>query len=129
MGPEDMWQPPQVQLDSSRPLYEQFADLIRSDLARGRLLPGQRLPSIRELAAYFRVNPNTVMRAYQDLEREGFVVTFRGQGTFVATDPQGIDKSRRILARGALAQLDKVAQSVGMTVDELIALARRGDEK
>ncbi|WDL99368.1 GntR family transcriptional regulator [Alicyclobacillus sp. ALC3] len=124
MQPEQYWHPPNQKLDSSRPLYEQFEDIVRSSLARGELQPGQRLPPVREFAAHFRVNPNTVMRAYQSLERQGFIATFRGQGTFAVDDPAIIEESRRALARQALGQLERVAQSLGITVDELLKLAQ-----
>ncbi|QQE78893.1 GntR family transcriptional regulator [Alicyclobacillus sp. SO9] len=131
MPGRETWVPPQTNLDSSKPLYEQFEDIVRSSIARADLVPGQRLPSVRDFAAHFRVNPNTVMRAYQNLEREGFLVTFRGQGTFIAKDERVIERSRRALARAALYQLQRVAASMGMSVDELLSLAskQQGDEE
>ena len=118
------WDPTHFKIDPSRPLYEQFAEYLRSDIARGQLLPGARLPSVRELAIVLRANPNTVMRTYQQLERERLVVTYRGQGTFVTDSPEVISESKRTLAQAALARLKAVADSLGLSVDELIHLAR-----
>ncbi|MCL6548481.1 MAG: GntR family transcriptional regulator [Alicyclobacillus sp.] len=122
------WWPPATTFDSSRPLYEQIVNLIRTELACGRLIPGARLPSVRDLAAQFRMTPNTVMRAYLELERDGLVQTFRGQGTFVPRDPRVVTASRRMLAREAVAYVERIAQSMGLTVEELIRLAKEEDE-
>lgn len=122
------WQPPSWSLDPSRPLYEQIAHLIRIELACGRLAPGTRLPPVREFAAKLRVTPNTVMRAYLDLERDGLIETFRGQGTFVPRDPRVVTASRRALAREAVAYVQRIAESMGMTVEELIRLAKGEEE-
>lgn len=117
------WEPPELEVDPSKPLYEQFAAVIRVDIARGRLRPGDRMPSVRDLAGKWRVNPNTVMRTYRDLEHANFIITQRGQGTFVAKNASVIEKSKRAIAVQAWQQLMEVAASVGMTAEELIRLA------
>ncbi|SFU59423.1 GntR family transcriptional regulator [Alicyclobacillus macrosporangiidus] len=122
------WQPPAWSLDPSRPLYEQISRLIRTELACGRLAPGTRLPPVRELAVHLRVTPNTVMRAYVELERDGLIQTFRGQGTFVSRDPSVVTASRRALAREAVSYVERIAESMGMSVEALIRLAKGEDE-
>ncbi|MBX5436679.1 MAG: GntR family transcriptional regulator [Alicyclobacillaceae bacterium] len=122
------WQPPPLSLDPSRPLYDQIAHLIRTELACGRLAPGTRLPPVREFAAQVRVTPNTVMRAYQELERDGLIETFRGQGTFVSRDRSVVTASRRALAREAVAYVERIAASMGMSIEALIRLAKGEDE-
>jgi GntR family transcriptional regulator len=78
------------------PIYQQLAEQICSAIARGRLRPDQRLPSVRELSQTLIVNPNTVARAYTELEREGTVYTRPGLGVFVsATRPALPKKVRR----------------------------------
>lgn len=69
------------------PLYAQLGGQIRQAIARGTLVPGAQLPTIRELGVQLRINPNTVARVYADLEREGLIATQRGRGTFVKQAP------------------------------------------
>ena len=68
----------------SEPIFEQLAYQVKEAVARGELDPGQRLPSVRELARELTINPNTVARAYERLERDGVIVRRRGSGCFVA---------------------------------------------
>ncbi|HHW99476.1 MAG TPA: GntR family transcriptional regulator, partial [Firmicutes bacterium] len=65
------------------PIYVQLQNQVKQAIAGGVLAPGEQLPSVRELAGRLAVNPNTIARAYQELEREGLIETLRGRGTFV----------------------------------------------
>jgi GntR family transcriptional regulator len=112
-------------IDPSRPLYEQLVEQIRSWIANGRIPLGSRLPSVRELAAGVRVNPTTAARTYQELERAGLIVTYRGQGTFVTQDQESIRQARRALAIEAVRKLNEIAESIDLTMAELIALAQQ----
>jgi len=69
---------------SSVAIYRQLVDGVKEAVARGILETGEKLPSVRELAAQVTINPNTIAKAYQELEREGIIETLRGRGTFVA---------------------------------------------
>lgn len=71
---------------SSTPIYEQIMDQIKENIMRRILQPGDRLPSVRELSTMLTINPNTVSKAYQELEREKAIETLRGRGTFIAQD-------------------------------------------
>lgn len=71
---------------SSTPLYEQIINGVKESIVKGILLPGDKLPSVRELASMLTTNPNTVSKAYAELERLKIIETLRGRGTFVATD-------------------------------------------
>lgn len=71
---------------SSKPIYEQIAELIKKRIIRGELAAGDKLPSVREMALEVNVNPNTVQRTYRELEMMKIVETKRGQGTFVSKD-------------------------------------------
>jgi GntR family transcriptional regulator len=77
------------QLDpkSGVPIYRQIQDQIRYGLASGLLHPGEQLPTVRGLAIELRVNPNTVIKAYSELEREGLLTTEQGSGTFATLQP------------------------------------------
>jgi GntR family transcriptional regulator len=126
LASEETWEPAEFSIDPARPLYEQFAEHIRFEIAKGNLKPRTRLPSVRDLAAKFRANPNTVMRAYQELERERLIITYRGQGTFVTDDEDAIFESKRHIAIAAYQQLCIVAEAIGVSVEQLIQLAKAG---
>ncbi|ACB62149.1 GntR family transcriptional regulator [Exiguobacterium artemiae] len=72
---------------SSLPIYEQLVAQIIRAIARGLLRSGEQMPSVRELASTLLVNPNTVSRAYQELESRNFIVTMRGKGSFISDLP------------------------------------------
>ena len=104
------------------PLYEQIAARIRVAVAAEEYGAGDALPSVRQLAASLRVNPATVVQAYRDLEREGFVEMRHGAGTFVRAVPPEKRKAEqrrqaRALARGVLAE----AARLGVSGQELLA--------
>src|SRR5579871_6116881 len=72
---------------SGVPIYRQIQDQIRYGIGSGRLRPGEQLPTVRALAVDLQVNPNTVIKAYSELEREGVLTSEQGSGTFVAPQP------------------------------------------
>ncbi len=111
-----------VDLRSSVPVYKQLVEGLKRDLARGLVVPGERLPSVRELAAITALNPNTVARAYQEMERLGLVETRRGRGTFVAsTLPLGSDEARKTIGE-LMEKILVEAGSAGMSKEELLSL-------
>ncbi len=67
-----------------KPIYEQITDNFRRLIASGGIAPGERLPSVRELATRLTINPNTIQRAYRQLEQEGYIVSLPGKGCFAA---------------------------------------------
>jgi GntR family transcriptional regulator len=79
----------QLSLDpkSGVPIYRQIQDQIRYGIGSGKLLPGEQLPTVRALAVELSVNPNTVIKAYTELERMGVLTTEQGSGTFIAPQP------------------------------------------
>jgi len=85
----------QCDTTSRTPIYRQLIDQVRRAVARGGLRPGQRLPSVRQLSRELVVNPNTVARAYTELEREGTLVTQQGRGAFVAEPRTDLTKKAR----------------------------------
>jgi GntR family transcriptional regulator len=105
------------------PIYQQLAEQICSGIARGRLCPKERLPSVRELSQTLVVNPNTVARAYTELEREGVLYTRPGMGVFVADARQPLPKKeRRERLLGALDHVLVDAVQFGFSAQELIEL-------
>lgn len=111
------------------PLYRQIVDRIRRKIVLGALRPGDKLPTVRELAVQARVNRNTAARAVQALESDGWVSTRVGKGTFVESPPEGADREDAEKTIGQL--LDRVvfeAHSLGLPLEELgWTLSRRID--
>jgi GntR family transcriptional regulator len=97
---------------SGTPIYRQIVDQVRQAVASGVLRAGDRLPSVRDMAVELAVNPNTIAKAYQELERDGLIVTPRGKGTFVADRHHGLDEAERL-------------RRFGESVDRLVAEAYR----
>ena len=79
----------EIDLNKPVPIFNQIMDGVRLAVATGRIVPGDRIPSIRDLAVELRVNPNTVAKAYQELERSGLVSVKRGMGYFVSESDNG----------------------------------------
>jgi len=77
----------QLNAKSGVPIYRQIQDQIRYGIASGLLTSGEQLPTVRSLAVELAVNPNTVIKAYSELEREGILTTQQGSGTYVASQP------------------------------------------
>lgn len=84
-----------INLTSNAPIYQQLGQQIRAGVATGRLTHGQQLPSVRELSRLLVVNPNTIAKAYTELERDGVLHTRKGIGVFIATPSSDLTKSAR----------------------------------
>ena len=105
------------------PIYKQLIDQVRSAVARGRVKPGDRLPSVRQLSRELIVNPNTVARAYTELERDGVLVTQQGRGVFVAQPQHDLTESaRRCRVESQLDELFVEAVHLGVSSEALTEL-------
>ncbi|MFC1694468.1 GntR family transcriptional regulator, partial [Candidatus Latescibacterota bacterium] len=93
-----------IKLDATRPIYLQIMEEIKKRTVRGTYNPGEKLPSVRDMAKEIGVNPNTIARVYMELEREGFIETRRGQGSFITGESERVDEERRKLAGDAAEQ-------------------------
>lgn len=102
-----------IQLDyrDARPIYVQIKDGVKRMIATGAMAPGERLPGIRELAATLSINPNTIARAYKELEQEGYIHSVTGKGSFVSED-----------TTAAAAQKEQAMQHFDSAVRELLSL-------
>ncbi len=87
----------QLRIDnaSDRPVYQQIIDQVKRDIALGRLVKEDKLPTVRELARQIAINPNTIGKAYRQLEQEGIIVTKPGSGAFVASLDSNLNRSVR----------------------------------
>lgn len=109
-----------VETSSGMPITRQIAAQIRAQCASGTLLPGQRLPSVRALAAELAVNQNTILRVYERLTAEGLLERRHGDGTFVADRvPSGHLKAQRQLLRQEIARVAEMAKTLGVDAAEL----------
>ena len=114
---------------SGVPFYRQIIEMIKFGIARGDLAPGDRLPTVRQLAVDLSINPNTVIRAYRELEIEGVLETHQGSGTFIGTKKPEIDRleKQRMLDQ-ILTDLLARASSYGLSLDEVLKGLRQRKE-
>lgn len=106
---------------SSKPIYMQIADQIFYRLVRKELVPGDKLPSVREMAIQTKVNPNTIQRTYSEMERLGIVETRRGQGTFIAEKAEIVDELKERLTREVFESFIHQMAELGLTKEEMLA--------
>ena len=92
----------QLNYRDAKPIYEQIKDGMRHLVISNALTADEKLPSVRELAATLAINPNTIQRAYRDLEKEGYVYTISGKGTFVAAQKH-VKDARTVELKGHFA--------------------------
>lgn len=110
----------------SRPIYEQIKDGLRKLIVTGGLGPDEKLPSVRALAAQLAINPNTIQRAYNELEGEGYIYSVPGKGSFAGGDDgrrQELERQLRELER-QLRELLAELKYLGVTAAELEALVK-----
>lgn len=106
---------------SSTPIYEQIAIKIKELILKGVLEPGDKLPSVRELSGIITANPNTVSKAYAELERQKVIETIRGRGTFVAENYKPkIQEDRMEALKENLKKVILEAKYMGLTKEELV---------
>ena len=112
----------------SRPLYQQVKDSLRRMMLTGLLAPEEKLPSVRSLATQLAINPNTIQRAYAELEAEGYIYSVTGKGSFVSA---GDGEYRRRIAEltGQLYPVLEELKSLGYTREQLLALWEGGEGK
>ena len=110
---------------SALPIYRQITDGIRRSVAAGILAPGEKLPSVRDLASRLLVNPNTVAKVYRDLERDGLLDTRRGDGTYVSANAATISESeRRRLLSDQLHTVARDVRAFGLSKEAALDLFR-----
>jgi GntR family transcriptional regulator len=108
----------QINIDnaSDRAVYQQIIDFIKRDIAMGRLEKDEKLPTVRQLAAQLAINPNTIAKAYRQLEQEGIIVTKPGSGAFVANLDSGL--SRAVKKKLVFDELERiVVEAFHMQID------------
>ena len=97
-----------------RPIYEQIVEKFQQMIICGVMEPDSPMPSVRSLAMELSINPNTIQRAYQELEREGYIYTMKGKGSFVSESSEAVDSKR-----------EEIRRELGECVDKALAIGIR----
>ena len=111
-------------LDSDRPIFLQIIEKIRLDIVSGCYQPGDKLPSVRELAAEASVNPNTMQKALSELERTGLVYSQRTSGRYITEDTNMIKQLKSELAKEIIEEFLTQMSHLGISTEEAITLMR-----
>ena len=117
------------QFDNSIPIYTQLINKIELAIVSGEYVRGQRLPAVRDLATEAGVNPNTMQRAFQELERLELVYTQRSSGRFVTEDIKVIESTKKRLAQDNIRTFMSAMQRIGYSREEIIKLLESGEEE
>ena len=111
-------------LKENMPIYVQIMNRVREAIAAGELRPGDKIASVRDLAADFEVNPNTMQRALTELEREGLLLSERTQGRYVTSDAKAIGELRKDIARQAADSFRREMAALGFNEEEMMDFFR-----
>jgi len=107
----------------SRPIYEQIKDGLRKLIVTGAMSSDEKLPSVRALATQLSINPNTIQRAYNELESEGYIYSVPGKGSFAAGNA-GADETRKQELMSKVRELLAELRYLGVSQEELLTLVR-----
>ena len=106
-------------LDSSRPIYLQIIERVQMDIITGRYQPGDKLPSVRDLAQEAAVHPNTMQKALSELERSGLIYSQRTSGRFITEDKELIHQMKKELAAAEVSAFVAHMKQLGITPEEI----------
>lgn len=112
----------------TRPIYEQVADKLQKLIINGVLEPDSKMPSVRSLAMELSINPNTIQKAYGELERTGFLYTIKGRGNFVTYNEE-LYLLKKDEYKGKINKLLKEAEEIGISRDVMLEELRKGEER
>lgn len=107
-----------INFRDSRPIYEQMKTTLRKLIVSGAMSPDEKLPSVRELASQLVINPNTIQRAYRELEQEGYIISIPGKGSYANLSAQ-VDEGRKKELLTAMDEIVAELLYLGVTPDEL----------
>lgn len=111
---------------SSTPIYQQLVQEIKESILKGVLQPGDKLPSVRGLSARLTINPNTIQKAYQELERQKVIEMLRGKGTFVSIDYKpSKDEEKMSILKDNLKKILIEAHYMGLNQDKIIQMVKQ----
>jgi DNA-binding transcriptional regulator YhcF (GntR family) len=126
-----LWKKWRLAFNDRMPIYRQVILQFSQAFVRGEIKPGDRIPSIREIASLLEVNTNTIQRVYQEMERETLINSKRGTGYFFTEDTEIIEKTRRALAAESMRRFAEEMRALGCAdreiLDELAKFLRGGE--
>ena len=108
-----------IDYTDTRPIYEQIVERFKTLILKDVMKPDEQMPSVRNLAMELSINPNTIQKAYAELERQGFIYTVKGRGSFVSGDGGLVEKRKNEYMEQILALVEE-ALEIGMSKAELI---------
>ncbi|MDD6306551.1 MAG: GntR family transcriptional regulator [Clostridiales bacterium] len=109
-------------LNSDRPIFLQIVERIQMDIISGKYKPGDKLPSVRDLASEAAVNPNTMQKAFSELERTGLVYSQRTTGRFITEDTVMINELKASFAKEKITEFIALMQQLGFSKEEILSL-------
>ena len=115
--------------NNDMPIYTQLVDKIKLSIVSGQLPPGEKLSTVRDLSAEAKVNPNTMQRAFQELERAGLVFSQRSSGRYVTEDVEIIMEAKKAMARQYVQSFMKSMEQLGYTGEEILHLLEEGEKE
>ncbi|MCI1931096.1 MAG: GntR family transcriptional regulator [Clostridia bacterium] len=116
-----------IDYKDARPIYEQIVDKFQVLITKGALKPDSQMPSVRSLAVDLSINPNTIQKAYAELERLGFIYTVKGRGSFISDS----DSYRKYVVQELRNRLDDIivqAENIGISKGQLVLYISKGEE-
>ncbi|MDD6811821.1 MAG: GntR family transcriptional regulator [Lachnospiraceae bacterium] len=116
-----------IDYKDTRPIYEQIVEKFKTLILKGALQPDEQMPSVRSLAMELSINPNTIQKAYTELERQGFIYTVKGRGNFVSGNELLLAERKEDCLKQILV-LVKEAMEYGIGREEILAEIAKGEE-
>lgn len=111
-----------IEFDNNAPIYIQIMNYIKKQIVIGKMGPGDKIESVRDLAAELQINPNTIQRTFQELEREGIVETKRGLGRYVTDEESTIMQMKKEMASELLGRFVSGMKELGFAEGDIVAL-------
>ena len=117
-----------VKFSNDKPIFLQLAELIKSDIISGKFKTNEKLPSVREFAFEFQVNPNTVQKSLQILEDEGLIFTDRTNGKFVSSSSKLLESSKIKIIKQEIGLFFEKMKSFGLSINEIKEIINKSGE-
>ncbi|GMQ59278.1 GntR family transcriptional regulator [Vallitalea sediminicola] len=111
-----------MEFDNNIPVYVQILSYLKELMTKRELKEGDKMPSVRELAKDLKVNPNTVQRAYRELESEGLIISKRGMGSYVTNDENMINNLRNDIAKDAVITFSNRMKNMGFCKKQILEI-------
>lgn len=118
-----------VEFDNNIPIYLQIMNIVKEQIIRGEIKEGDKIPSVREFAEMLQINPNTVQRTFQELEREGIVITKRGMGRYVTEDSEKIMEVKQEMSKEIITNFLNGMKSLGFEEEEILKIVLKEIKK